>query len=91
MVIVRRIQSGKGKTRGRKPIRKNEKFMLLVLSNGDTRNELLKRSRYALTQTPDKWSERQKLRMKLLFELYPRIKEAYDIINKPEPSSEVRH
>ncbi len=72
----------KGKTRGRKPIRKNEKFKPPVLSNGDTRNELLKRSRYALTQTPDKWSERQKLRMKLLFELYPRIKEAYDIINK---------
>ena len=72
----------KGKTRGRKPIRKNEKFKPPVLSNGDTRNELLKRSRYALTQTPDKWSERQKQRMKLLFELYPRIKEAYDIINK---------
>lgn len=53
-----------------------------MLSNGDTRNELLKRSRYALTQTPDKWSEKQKPRMKLLFELYPRIREAYDIINK---------
>jgi len=71
----------KGKTRGRKPMRKNEKFKPPVLSNGDTHNELLKRSRYALTQTPDKWSERQKVRMKLLFELYPKIKEAYDIVN----------
>ena len=71
----------KGKTRGRKPVRKNEKFKPPVLSNGDTRNELLKRSKYALTQTPDKWSERQKVRMKLLFELYPKIKEAYDIVN----------
>lgn len=72
----------KGKVRGRKPLRKNEKFKPPVLSNGDTRNELLKRSKYALTQTPDKWSERQKTRMKLLFELYPKIKEAYDITNQ---------
>lgn len=72
----------KGKTRGRKPMRKNEKFKPPVLSNGDTHNELLKRSRYALTQTPDKWSERQKIRMKLLFELYPKLKEAYDIVNR---------
>lgn len=72
----------KGKTRGRKPMRKNGKFSPPVLSNGDTSNELLKRSRYALTQTPDKWSERQKARMRLLFELYPRLKEAYCIVNR---------
>lgn len=72
----------KGKTRGRKPLRKNEKFKPPVLSNGDTRNELLKRSKYALTQTHNKWSERQKTRMELLFELYPKIKEAYDITNQ---------
>lgn len=72
----------KGKTRGRKPMRKNGKFNPPVLSNGDTSNELLKRSRYALTQTPDKWSERQKARMRLLFELYPRLKEAYCIVNR---------
>ena len=72
----------KGKTRGRKPLRKNEKFRPPVLGNGDTRNELLKRSRYSLTQTPDKWSERQKARMKLLFQLYPKLKDAYDITNR---------
>ena len=38
--------------------------------------------RYALTQTPDKWSEKQKERMKLVFTLYPRIKDAYDIVNR---------
>ena len=53
-----------------------------MLSNGDTKVELLTRCKYALTQTPDKWSERQKERMKLLFELYPKLKEAYDIINR---------
>ena len=72
----------KGKTRGRKPMRRNEKFRPPELANGDTKNELLKRCRYALTQTPDKWSEKQKERMKLVFTLYPRIKEAYDIVNR---------
>ena len=72
----------KGKTRGRKPLRKNERFRPPALSNGDTRNELLKRSRYALTQTPDKWSERQNARMNTLFQLYPKLKEAYDITNR---------
>lgn len=72
----------KGKRRSRKPGRRNEKFRPPVLSNGDTKVELLTRCKYALTQTPDKWSERQKERMKLLFELYPKLKEAYDIINR---------
>ena len=72
----------KAKRRGRKPKRKNEKFRPPVLDNGDTTVELLTRCRCALTQTPDKWSENMKARMKLLFELYPRLKEAYDVVNK---------
>lgn len=60
----------KGKRRGRKPKRKNEKFRPPVLPNGDTTVELLTRCWCALTQTPDKWSENMKARMKLLFELY---------------------
>ena len=72
----------KGKKRGRKHRRMNEPFKPPVLSNGDTLVELLTRSKRALTQTHDKWSERMKARMKLLFELYPKLKEAYDIINR---------
>lgn len=72
----------KGKRRGRKPLRKNEKFRPPVLSNGDTIVELLTRCRCALTQTPDKWGKNMKARMELVFELYPRIKEAYDLVNK---------
>ena len=72
----------KGKTRGRKPARKNEKFKPAVLSTGDTLVELLTRCRCALTQTPDKWSERTKERMDLLFTKYPKIKESYEIVNK---------
>ena len=72
----------KGKTRGRKPARKNEKFKPAVLSTGDTLVELLTRTKYALTQTPDKWSERTKERMDLLFAKYSKIKQSYDVVNK---------
>ena len=71
----------KGKTRGRKPARKNEQFKPAKLSTGDTLVELLTRTKYALTQTPDKWSERTKERMALLFAKYPKIKQSYDIVN----------
>lgn len=72
----------RGKRRGRKPRRKNEQFKPPVLPNGDTTVELLTRCRCALTQTPDKWSENMMIRMKLLFELYPKLREAYDVVNK---------
>ena len=72
----------KGKVRGPKPKPRNAKFHPPVLENGDTLVELLTRSKHALTQTHDKWSERQKARMRLLFTLYPKLKEAYDNINK---------
>ena len=72
----------KGKRRGPKPKRRNEKFRPETLSNGDTLVELLTRSKYALMQSCDKWSGRMKARMKLLFKLFPKLKEAYDIVNK---------
>ena len=72
----------KGKRRGPKPKRRNEKFRPETLSNGDTLVELLTRSKYALMQSCDKWSERMKARMRLLFKLFPKIKEAYDIVNR---------
>ena len=52
-----------------------------MLRNGDTVIELLTRTKHSLTQSPDKWSEKQKERMDLLFEMYPKIKEAYWIVN----------
>ncbi len=47
------------------------------LENGDTLKELLARSRYLLFKTPEKWCESQKVRARLLFELYPDIRKAY--------------
>lgn len=48
-------------------------------ANGDTRKELLARSRYLLFKSADKWTKRQKLRAKILFEQYPDIQKAYGL------------
>lgn len=48
-------------------------------SNGDTKRELLARSRYLLFKSAEKWTESQKARAKILFELYPDIKQAYSL------------
>lgn len=47
--------------------------------NGDTRKELLMRSRYLLFKSADKWTDRQKQRAAILFEEYPDIKTAYGL------------
>ncbi|NNC45335.1 MAG: transposase [Winogradskyella sp.] len=49
----------------------------VILSNGDTILQLLARSRGLLFIPPNKWSDHQKQRAKLLFEHYPEIKTAY--------------
>ena len=48
-------------------------------SNGDTRKELLIRSRYLLFKSADKWSDKQKERASILFYEYPDIKKAYSL------------
>lgn len=48
-------------------------------SNGDTKKELLVRSRYLLFKSADKWTDRQKQRAAILFEEYPDIKKAYSL------------
>lgn len=67
--------------RGRKRIRK-QKYKPQELSNGDTKVELLTRSRNLLTQSGEKWGEHKKERAVLLFELYPQMKEAYSLVCK---------
>ncbi len=66
-----------GKKRGRPRIRSNARFVPPTLSNGDTRVELLTRARYILPKSGEKWSKNQKERSKLLFDLYPKLDEAY--------------
>lgn len=48
-----------------------------VLSNGDSKKQLLARSRYLLYKKESKWTDGQKERASLLFEKYPDIHRAY--------------
>ena len=51
----------------------------VCFSNGDTKRELLARSRYLLFKSADKWTDSQKARAKILFELFPDIQQAYSL------------
>jgi transposase len=53
-----------------------------VLSNGDTLKQLLARSRYLLYKKEDNWTSEQQERAQLLFEKYPSLKKAYDLVQK---------
>ena len=57
----------------------NIKYIQKVFQNGDTRKQLLARSRYLLFKSQEKWTEKQKVRAKILFTEYPDIKEAYSL------------
>ena len=50
-----------------------------VLDNGDTRRQLLARSRYVLYKNRNNWTSDQKKRADILFQLYPDIEEAYQL------------
>jgi transposase len=70
----------RGEKRGRPRLRSNEKYKPCVLSNGDTKVELLTRARYILPKSGDNWSRNQKKRAELLFDLKPKLKEAYSLV-----------
>ena len=55
------------------------KFRPKTFSNGDTRKQLLARSRYLLYKPSNKWTKTQKQRANILFKEYPRISEAYHL------------
>lgn len=57
----------------------DRKYVPEILSNGDTKKQLLARSRYLLFKSAEKWTERQKQRAKILFDLYPDLKLAYSL------------
>jgi len=54
-------------------------YVPLRFDNGDTKKQLLARSRYLLFKSPDKWSLTQKTRAKILFAQYPDIKQAFSL------------
>lgn len=54
-------------------------YLPKISENGDTKKQLLARSRYLLFRPKNKWKEQQKERAKVLFEKYPQLQEAYDL------------
>ena len=71
----------KNSKRGRKPQRLNTRFEPKRLENGETLVEALTRCRKQLSMSRDKWSSTQEKRAKILFTLYPKLEEAYNLIN----------
>ena len=67
--------------RGRKRIGRR-KYKPQMLSNGETKVEMLTRSRNMLAQSGDKWGESKKERAAILFDLYPQMKQGYTLICK---------
>lgn len=57
----------------------NEKYVAPTFDNGDSKKQLLARSRYLLFKSGEKWTKNQKERAKILFEQYPDIKKAYSL------------
>lgn len=56
---------------------KGVEYIPEISPNGDTRKQLLARSRYLLFKPEERWTLTQRYRAQILFELYPDIKKAY--------------
>jgi transposase len=56
-----------------------EPYVPARYENGDTKKELLARSRYLLFKSAEKWTERQKRRARILFREFPVLKQAYSL------------
>lgn len=61
------------------PLRRNAAFHPERMSNGETKAEILMRSKGLLAKSPEKWGEEQRERAKILFELFPQIETAYSL------------
>jgi len=58
---------------------KGKRYISPTFENGDTRKQLLARSRYLLFKSKTKWTESQTKRAQILFEEYPDIEHAYNL------------
>ena len=67
--------------RGKKPKRLNTRFEPARLENGETHVEALTRCRKQLSMSREKWSATQEKRARILFTTYPKLEEAYSLIN----------
>jgi transposase len=80
MRIAHRWDAINEETEAREQAKTNDlPYVSTILENGDTKKQLLARSRYLLFKSADKWTDSQKQRAVILFELYPDIKKAYSL------------
>ena len=82
-------RSKNGKRLGRPPKRKNQRFTppkIEIVVNGkkvtETKVELLTHVRYPLMKSREKWTERQKQEMEVLFKLEPKMELAYNLVHR---------
>jgi len=59
-----------------------ETYKPVLLDNGDTKRQLLARSRYLLFKSKSKWTQSQILRAEILFKMYPSIEKTYQLSQK---------
>jgi len=58
---------------------RDERYEPFIFDNGDTKKQLLARSRYLLFKSAEKWTVKQQHRARILFAQYPDIKQAYSL------------
>jgi transposase len=58
---------------------KKKSYRPYCYENGDTKKQLLARSRYLLFKPSSKWTERQQARATILFKEFPEIHHAYNL------------
>lgn len=59
--------------------KENKKYYPVIYKNGDSKKQLLARSRYLLFKAKSKWTESQKERAGILFSEYPELENAYKL------------
>ncbi len=57
----------------------NKRYHSQTFENGDTKKQLLARSRYLLFKSQSKWNDQQQARSIILFREHPELKNAYDL------------
>lgn len=57
----------------------NKSYTAEVFENGDTRKQLLARSRHLLFKHHSKWTQKQSQRAEVLFKYYPELEKAYQL------------
>ena len=56
-----------------------QEYRAFRYANGDTRKQLLARAKFILTKHQSKWTKSQQWRADIIFEYYPKLRQAYEL------------